>query len=171
MSNRMVDVYRNRCKARLEEIVPSDSEALEISIFEWCKKQAEYQGLDSESKMFKSMYVSKSRQLVDNLDPLSYVRNPGLKDRIINGEIGYRDLPNMTPQEMFPETWHQLINDKQSRDEKEFSLTASAMTDKYKCRRCESRKITFYELQTRSADEGTSSFFTCLSCGNQWKTS
>ncbi len=167
----MVDVYRNRCKARLDEIIPSESEKLETSIFEWCQKQAEYQGLDSESKMFKSMYVSKSRHVVDNLDPSSYVRNPGLRDRVMTNTVASRDLPNLTPQEMFPETWNQLINDKQSRDEKEFSLTASAMTDKYKCRRCGSRKITFYELQTRSADEGTSSFFTCLSCGNQWKTS
>lgn len=168
----MVDVYRGRCRTRLDEIVPHGTgTSVEKSIFEWCKKQAEYQGLDESSRMFRSLYVSKSRQIVDNLDPISYIQNSGLKDKVVDGIIATQDLPSLTPQELFPESWHQLINDKQSRDEKEFSLTASAMTDKYKCRRCSSRKITFYELQTRSADEGTSSFFTCLSCGNQWKTS
>lgn len=167
----MVDVYRSRCMTRLVQILPKETcETIETSIFNWCKKEAEYQGLDESSRMFKSMYVSKSRQIADNLDPTSYVQNSGLKDKFINGSLASRDLPSLTPQELFPELWHQLINDKQSRDEKEFSLTASAMTDKYKCRRCCSRKITFYELQTRSADEGTSTFFTCLSCGNQWRS-
>ena len=166
----MVDVLRDRCKEKLVTIVPMlDEHALEGSIFAWCKQEAEYQGLGSEYKIFKSMYVSKSRQIVDNLDPESYIQNPELKGRVTSGSVSCTDLATMTPQEMFPDAWIKLINDKKSRDEKEFSLTASALTDKYKCRRCSSRKITFYERQTRSADEGTSSFFTCLSCGNQWK--
>jgi DNA-directed RNA polymerase subunit M/transcription elongation factor TFIIS len=166
----MVDILRDRCKGKLAIVVPTlDRDALEGSIFAWCKKQAEYQGLDSESKIFKCMYVSKSRQIVDNLDSGSYIHNLDLKDRVVSGTVSCNDLATMTPQELFPDVWLKLINDKKSRDEKEFSLTASALTDKYKCRRCGSRKITFYERQTRSADEGTSSFFTCLSCGNQWK--
>ena len=44
-----------------------------------------------------------------------------------------------------------------------------AMTDQFKCGRCKSRKCTYYELQTRSADEGMTTFITCINCGNRWK--
>lgn len=32
------------------------------------------------------------------------------------------------------------------------------------------RKTTFYQIQMRSADEPMSNFFTCVTCGNQWKS-
>ena len=44
-----------------------------------------------------------------------------------------------------------------------------AMTDQFKCGRCKSRKCIYYELQTRSADEGMTIFITCLNCGNRWR--
>ena len=37
------------------------------------------------------------------------------------------------------------------------------------CRKCGQRECTFYEMQTRSADEPMTIFVTCLSCGNRWK--
>ena len=39
----------------------------------------------------------------------------------------------------------------------------------FRCGKCKSLKTTYTELQTRSADEPTSIFATCLSCGNKWK--
>ncbi len=45
-----------------------------------------------------------------------------------------------------------------------------AMTDEFKCKRCKSRKTTYYEMQTRSADEPMTIFITCLTCGNRWKS-
>ena len=44
----------------------------------------------------------------------------------------------------------------------------------HKCFRCASQKkpaykTTFYEMQTRSADEPMTQFITCHSCGNRWK--
>lgn len=38
-----------------------------------------------------------------------------------------------------------------------------------KCRVCKSQKITFYQLQTRSADEPMTTFYTCQDCGKKWK--
>ncbi|KAH0786557.1 transcription elongation factor A protein 1 isoform X3 [Histomonas meleagridis] len=39
----------------------------------------------------------------------------------------------------------------------------------FQCRRCKSRNISFYQLQTRSADEPMTNFCTCGDCGNTWK--
>ena len=44
-----------------------------------------------------------------------------------------------------------------------------AATDQFKCYKCKKRKCTYYEMQTRSADEPMTTFVTCLSCGNRWK--
>ena len=75
----------------------------------------------------------------------------------------------MTYQELFPEHWKKLLDEKFKREKVMYEEKAEAMTDQFKCGRCKSRKCTYYELQTRSADEGMTTFITCLHCGNRWK--
>lgn len=41
--------------------------------------------------------------------------------------------------------------------------------DGLECRSCKSNKITVEQRQTRSADEGFTVFFTCVSCGQRWR--
>jgi hypothetical protein len=38
-----------------------------------------------------------------------------------------------------------------------------------RCRRCGSNNIAFEFLQTRSADEGTTTYCTCVACAMRWK--
>ena len=38
-----------------------------------------------------------------------------------------------------------------------------------RCGRCRSDNVYFYQRQTRSADEGSTTFCKCLSCGKRWK--
>lgn len=38
-----------------------------------------------------------------------------------------------------------------------------------KCKRCGSDQINVVSRQTRSSDEATSKFYTCLNCGNKWR--
>jgi DNA-directed RNA polymerase III subunit RPC11 len=42
-------------------------------------------------------------------------------------------------------------------------------TNQVRCERCGNRRASFYQLQTRSADEPMTTFYRCLSCGNQWR--
>ena len=39
----------------------------------------------------------------------------------------------------------------------------------FQCRKCGSKKTTYYSLQTRSADEPMTNFITCVMCKNRWK--
>ena len=39
----------------------------------------------------------------------------------------------------------------------------------FKCGKCKSVKTTYYQLQTRSADEPMTTYVTCMSCGSKWK--
>lgn len=49
------------------------------------------------------------------------------------------------------------------------NLEEEATTDQFKCFKCEQRKCTYFQLQTRSADEPMTTFVTCLSCDSHWK--
>jgi len=40
----------------------------------------------------------------------------------------------------------------------------------YKCRKCGSKRIHHYSMQTRGGDESTTVFFTCVKCGKKWVT-
>ena len=56
------------------------------------------------------------------------------------------------------------------RDSHRFDKKVQASTDMFKCRKCKSKNCTFYELQTRSADEPATIFVTCLDCGKNWRS-
>ncbi|KAF2838882.1 DNA-directed RNA polymeras-like protein I subunit [Patellaria atrata CBS 101060] len=38
----------------------------------------------------------------------------------------------------------------------------------YPCERCGQKEVRFYTQQLRSADEGTTVFYTCTKCGHKW---
>jgi DNA-directed RNA polymerase subunit M/transcription elongation factor TFIIS len=38
------------------------------------------------------------------------------------------------------------------------------------CRKCKSDNVNVRLVQTRSADEAPTQFYTCLNCNNRWKT-
>ena len=54
-----------------------------------------------------------------------------------------------------------------SADGREQNIEAS--TDTFTCRKCRSKKCTYYQMQTRSADEPMTVFVTCLDCSTRWK--
>lgn len=39
----------------------------------------------------------------------------------------------------------------------------------FKCGKCKSKKTTYYQMQTRSADEPMTTYVTCIECGHRWK--
>ena len=39
----------------------------------------------------------------------------------------------------------------------------------YECSKCKSKKTYLFQLQTRSGDEGFTTYVTCVNCGNKWK--
>ena len=54
-------------------------------------------------------------------------------------------------------------------DKLKYELKPEAMTDMFQCGRCGSRSCSYYEVQTRSADEPMTQFVNCLKCNNRWK--
>lgn len=118
---------------------------------------------------FKKIYINKSRSLFSNIKSDTYIKNTNFIKKIKNGELDLSKIAYLNFQEIFPEHWKKLLDEKYKRDKHLYEDKQEAMTDQFKCGRCKSKKCTYYELQTRSADEAMTVFITCLNCGNRWK--
>lgn len=61
---------------------------------------------------------------------------------------------------------------KDIRSEREYNKFTSklvASTDQYTCGRCKKNECTYYQMQTRAADEPMTTFISCIHCGNKWR--
>ena len=119
--------------------------------------------------VFYKLYVSKIMSVYLNLNKNSYIHNEHFLKKIKNKEIKPEDIGNLSVYDIYPENWKDLMNLKSKRDKIRYELKPEAMTSLFKCRKCKSRETSYYEVQTRSADEPMTQFITCLSCSNRWR--
>ncbi len=119
-------------------------------------------------KSFQDVYLAVGRRLVGNLNPNSYVNNKNLLERYKNGELTFEQIANQNYYELCPEVWQSLVDAQAKRERIQLEGDFSRATDKWMCNGCKQRKCTYYELQTRSADEPMTIFIHCLNCGKRW---
>jgi transcription elongation factor S-II len=97
------------------------------------------------------------------------IKKDEVKEKIKTGVLITKDLAYKTHQEIYPEKWKQMMDNKKIRLENKYFPKIEASTDTFECRRCKKNRCTYYQAQTRSADEPMTVFVTCLECGNRWK--
>jgi len=113
-------------------------------------------------------YTAKFRSLFSNLkDPL----NDGLRNALFTGDL--------TPERLIMMSHEELANPKlqqQRKELKEYQQEArrgdrhmEATCTMFTCLKCNQNKTTYFQLQTRSADEPMTTFVTCCNCGHHWK--
>ena len=122
-----------------------------------------------ENPEFQTIYDITAKRTIANLDGGSYVGNSRLLTRLKDGEFLPHDVPAMLYSDLFPEKWGNMIEDAIKREAKMLEVDKSMATDLFKCTRCGKRQCTYYEMQTRSADEPMTQFIRCLNCGKQWR--
>ena len=122
-----------------------------------------------ENPMFNNLYKSKVLSVYSNIDKTSYIKNNQLIESIKNNKINPEKVGFLSVYDTFPDNWKDLLNIKSKRDKIKYELKPEAMTNLFKCRKCGSRETSYYEVQTRSADEPMTQFITCLSCSNRWR--
>jgi transcription elongation factor S-II len=122
-----------------------------------------------ENPEFQTMYEITAKRAISNVDGHSYVGNARLLTRLREGEFAPHDIPFMTYSDLYPEKWHTLSEAAMKREAKMLEVDKSMATDMFRCSRCGKRQCTYYEMQTRSADEPMTQFIRCLNCGKQWR--
>ena len=173
MNSSYNDELRNKCSLLLNKELNNTkiSRIIEQNIFNHIINYSKTNNIKRLwiNNIFRNLYISKIRSIYTNLKKDSYIKNIDFKKRILSGDINYKDIAKLTAFDIFPENWKELIDLKTKRDKLKYELKPEAMTDVFKCRKCNSRSCSYYEVQTRSADEPMTQFINCLNCGNRWR--
>ena len=122
-----------------------------------------------DNPLFESIYSTLARRVISNLCDKSYIGNVRLIQRLKDGEFSLDELAQKNCYELYPEFWKELSDRRIMREQKALEGNRGMATDIFKCHGCGKRECTYYEMQTRSADEPMTIFITCLNCGKRWK--
>ena len=117
---------------------------------------------------FQDYYLALARRTIGNMNPSSYIQNKGLWERYQAKEITLEQIVHQNHYELFPEHWEKMVDHQAKRERIQLEGDFSRATEKWQCNGCKMRKCTYYELQTRSADEPMTIFIHCLNCGKRW---
>ena len=137
---------------------------LEKGIFNYALKEADQRKIVKkwDNKFFVQIYTTHLRSILNNL-------NAKWITEINNGSVQPHKIAFMTHQELNHDLWSELIDAKSKRDKNKFETNLAAATDTFTCRKCKGNQCTYYQMQTRSADEPMTTFIFCLGCNNRWK--
>ena len=118
---------------------------------------------------FKWLYSMIAKRTITNFHPNSYVGNKTLIERWKEGEFTIDSIGHWTPYELSPANWKDLKDQQFRRDKRILEGNLAMATDRFRCSQCKKKMCSYYELQTRSADEPMTIFISCLNCGKHWK--
>ncbi len=135
--------------------------ALEKGIFEFSLIHTFMNNL--QQKFVISVYLDKMSEIINNINGNEKINNQTLKQAILTDQIRGELVSFLSPQQMHPKRWAEIMSIRKYREDKENNI---ATTDLYRCRKCGERKAKVSQMQIRCADEPTSTFVTCLVCYN-----
>lgn len=144
-------------------------EVMEKSIYNTTIKEARAKLVERSwsSQQFKWLYKKNYMKVYGNI---KLNKNADF----VLGKIKYglwepENIVSMKPQELFPDMWEDIIV-KSARKMELLSRENNVQgTSMFKCGKCKKNNCTYYQMQTRSADEPMTTFVTCLNCSKRWK--
>ena len=169
----MTTDIRDKVHKQLEElgIETAVAKDIEIGVYNWCIDYSEKENIVRNWKniRFKHLYRDKAVSIIVNLNKDSYVNNPRLMERLKEEEFMPHEIAYMPRENVYPERWRVLLDNKMKKDLHVIEEKPAAMTNEVRCGKCKKRECVYQELQVRSADEPMTLFITCLNCGNKWR--
>ena len=135
-------------------------------------------GLDLEYRVMKHFpdqksYQTKARSLIFNLKD---VKNVWLRASLYDGTLDSEKVVKLEAKELASEQKKaqresSIKHELQARrtDWAQEKARASNKEGFFKCHKCGSKKTSFYQMQTRGADEPMTNFVNCHDCGKRWK--
>jgi len=120
-------------------------------------------------ELFVKCYLAKTRSIYANLKEDSYIQNQRLMMRLRENEFKPHEIALMKPDNLKPEAWREIVDLELMRQKAAYEPVHVAKTNRFVCGKCKKRECSYYEMQTRSADEPATIFIACLQCGHRWK--
>jgi transcription elongation factor S-II len=161
---------RTIARKKLFEIIQDEAivHNVEKSIFNKTVKTSSVP--DWKNPHFKSLY----RNLVSNMVGLMRNQSNLIVHKLKTREISSSKIAFLKPDELWPDGPYAMCKRRLDTIDKSRMLASDPeqiADGTFKCGRCKSMKTTYYQLQTRSADEPMTTYVTCLKCNNRWKFS
>ena len=148
-----------------------NADELERCIYNACISEAHTRHVTCHWKnsLFQHIYQTKVRHILGNLIPSSYVENTKLLADLRSGKYTIEEMCNLDTYTICNERWRDFIHRRTQREKRQLEGNKAMATDQFYCTKCHKRECTYYEMQTRSADEPMTVFITCLNCGKHWR--
>lgn len=179
------DKFRDNIKKKINNFVKNEtySTNIERGIYNYTIKKSDNLNIVKkwENSYFLKIYIDKFYLVYFNL------KNPVLLDKIVNKKIKSYTFAEMNQQQLLPEIWNPILEELKIKNENKYTPKIQASTDDFECLKCldverknaklenriinrdEYTQCTYYQLQTRSADEPMTTFVSCLKCATRWK--
>lgn len=167
--------YRKICKNQFKSLFTPKQQKfvtiIEESIYKYTVEKAIKLRIVPEFSdiNFRRRYSAKVRNIYDNLDSKSYLNNTNFLNDILTGELDVNNIAYISRYNVHKDNWKSIINKQKAETEYLTMKSKTSETTEYVCGRCKRNRTTYYQLQTRSADEPMTTFITCLHCNNKWK--
>jgi len=170
VSNALRGIVRSIIAQRCTPLSAGEQDLLERGIFNYTLEHAGKHKVRRvwENPEIHYLYKINSQRVISNLDTASYIQNNRLLQRLRDKEFQPQDIAFMSYSDLYPEKWGDLIELTMKREAKMSEVDKSSATDMFKCGKCKKRECSYYEYQTRSADEPMTQFIRCLNCNNRW---
>jgi len=144
-------------------------EVMEKNIYNTTIREAREKLIDRvwSNEQFKWIYKKNYMKIIGN------IKTNKNADFVLN-KIKYglwepQNILSMKSQLLYPDLWEELL----LKNAKKLSMIGKEMnqqgTDMFRCGKCKKNNCTYFQMQTRSADEPMTTFVTCLECGKRWK--
>lgn len=163
---------RTYAKQKLSEALPHPLPInIEKSIFNWTIRRVSSigDGPSWESKIFRECYKNRLRSILWHINNSEV----GLVKRLAEKKFKSIEIVDMSPDELWPNGPYGVTKETKRIQEAQLHAINTQEKENYsgmfKCGKCKSMKTTYYQMQTRSADEPMTTFVNCSNCGNRWK--
>lgn len=150
---------RNHCLNNINLLIPENEKIslnIEKGIFNYTLQLSKEKKIEKswDNEIFTHIYKQRYSEIIHSLKN----EKSKFKEKLLNKEILSKDVQNMNYNDFYQEKWKPV----------EF-IDDNIEEGIFQCKKCKSRKTTYYSLQTRSSDEPMTNFITCMECKSRWK--
>ena len=168
---------RTFVRSKLGTLFPGNEHAIvniEKSVFNWSLLNCNT-GKSWSNPDLRHIYKQKWIHIWYNL---SHPDNTIIRDSILKRTIKCADIASMGAELIWPDgpMSQELMKHREKEKKKEtlrLIVKARENDEEYKgfhkCGKCKSWRTSYYQLQTRSADEPMTTFVTCHACEKRWR--